>query len=312
MIKRFFLLILISLCCSFLLYSESSLPGLKVAAIQLHIDEDLYSSVGNFRRRISELIAECRQFEPDLIIFPEYTSVFIALIPYSSIIKKAANIAVGWEMIKKQEPLLKELRDLFLFNSGLVERVIYSVFADLAEEHNVNIIGGSYFAWKKTGEKDVSLRNRAFIFDNKGRLIYLQDKVFLTEFEREVLGLSPGSMENAVPFSIGGRRIALSICRDTFMSDWEAHFAGSDLWLDIKANGTEYTPEEAASFMRALPARIGPAGVGAGITTCLTGKFLDLFWEGESSLAIASGGRVELSKRTDSASEEEILFLTID
>lgn len=310
--KRLFLFILISLCCSFLLYSESSIPGLKVAAVQLHIDEDLYSSVESFRRRISELIVECRQFEPDLIIFPEYTSVFIALIPYSRIIKKAANIAQALEMIKKQEPLLKELRDLFLFNSGLVERVIYSVFADLAGAHGVNIIGGSYFAWKKTGEKDVTLRNRAFVFDDKGRLIYSQDKVFLTEFEREVIGLSPGSMENAVPFSINQRRIALSICRDTFMSDWEAHFAGSDLWLDIKANGTKYTPEEAASFMRALPARIGPAGVSAGITTCLTGKFLDLFWEGESSLAIAAGGRVKLSERAESASEEEILFLTID
>ncbi len=312
MIKRLFLLILISLCCSFLLYSESNIAGLKVAAVQLHIDEDLYSSVESFRRRISELIAECRQFEPDLIIFPEYTSVFIALIPYSRIIRKAANIAEGWEMIKKQEPLLKELRDLFLFNSGFVERVIYSVFAELAEEHGVNIIGGSYLAWKKTKTEEVTLRNRAFLFDDKGRLIYLQDKVFLTEFEREVLGLSPGSMENAVPFSINQRRIALSICRDTFMSDWEAHFAGSDLWLDIKANGTKYTPEEAASFMRALPARIGPAGVGAGITTCLTGKFLDLFWEGESSLAIAAGGQVKLSERAESASEEEILFLTID
>jgi len=312
MIKRFFLFILISLCCSLLLYSQSSIPGLKVAAVQLHIDENLYSSVENFRRRISEVIAECSQFEPDLIIFPEYTSVFIALIPYNRIIKKAANIAEGWKMIQKQEPLLKSFSDLFLFNSGLVERVIYSVFADLAEEHNVNIIGGSYFAWKETKEGEVSLRNRAFLFDEKGRLIYLQDKVFLTEYEREVLGLSPGSMENAAPFSIGGRRIALSICRDTFMSSWEEHFAGSDLWLDIKANGTKYTPEEAASFMRALPARIGPAGVSAGITTCLTGKFLDLFWEGESSLAIAAGGQVKLFRRAESASEEEILFLTID
>ncbi len=310
--KHLFLLILISLCCSFLLYSESSRPGLKVAAVQLHIDEDLYSSVESFRRRISELIAECRQFEPDLIIFPEYTSVFIALIPYSRIIKKAANIAEAWEMIKKQEPLLKSYSDLFLFNSGLVERVIYSVFADLAAEHGVNIIGGSYFAWKKTGENDVTLRNRAFLFDDKGRLIYVQDKVFLTRFEREIIGISPGSMENAIPFSINQRRIALSICRDTFMSDWEEHFAGSDLWLDIKANGTKYTPEEAASFMRALPARIGPAGVGAGITTVLTGEFLDLFWEGESSLAIAEDGRVKLSERAKSASEEEILFLTID
>ncbi len=312
MIKRLFLLILIGLCCSFLLYSENSIPGLRVAAVQLHIDEDLYSSVESFRRRISELIAECRQFEPDLIIFPEYTSVFIALIPYNRIIKKAANMAEGWEMIKKQEPLLKELRDLFLFNSGLVERVVYSVFADLAAEYGVNIIGGSYFAWKKTKAEEVSLRNRAFLFDDQGRLIYLQDKVFLTKFERELLGLSPGSMADAAPFSIKQRRIALSICRDTFMSEWEAHFAGSDLWLDIKANGTAYTPEEADAFRRALPARIGPAGVGAGITTCLTGKFLDLFWEGESSLAIAAGGRVKLVQRAESASEEEILFLTID
>lgn len=312
MIKRFFLLILISLCCSLLLYSESGIPGLKVAAVQLQIDEELYSSVESFRRRISEVIAECRQFEPDLIIFPEYTSVFIALIPYSSIIEKAGNIAGALEKIKKQEPLLKSFSDLFLLNSGLVERLIYSVFSDLAKEHGVNIIGGSYFAWKKTKAEEVSLRNRAFLFDDRGSLIYLQDKVFLTEFEREVVGLSPGSMEDAAPFSIGERRIALTICRDTFMSDWEAHFAGSDLWLDIKANGTEYTPEEAASFMRALPARIGPAGVGAGITTCLTGKFLDLFWEGESSLAIAADGRVTLSNRAESAGEEEILFLTID
>jgi hypothetical protein len=85
-----------------------------------------------------------------------------------------------------------------------------------------------------------------------------------------------------------------------------------DLWIDIKANGALYTQEERQRFLRAVPARITEGDIPYGLTVCLTGSLLDMLWEGESSLAFKEPGeQVRFVEKTSSASEEEILFISI-
>jgi predicted amidohydrolase len=203
-----------------------------------------------------------------------------------------------------REPLARDLRQLFLLNSSLAEREARALFGELAHRHGAAIGAGSWFAAECSAGRTV-LVNRAVIFDERGGVLYAQDKVFLTSFE-ERLGLSPGRLEAAHPFLVRGRRVALTLCRDTYSPDWERVLAGAELWVDLKANGQPFTAQARESFQRALPARLPGAGVPYGLTLCLTGGLAGLAWEGESSL-VHWDGRLNVLERAETPLGEDIL-----
>jgi len=290
--------------------------SLRVAAVQLAVNAEMLGSLEAYRGCIAEKVAASLAFQPELIVFPEYTAAFLALIPHRGELDGALSVAEGLERIRAKEPLVESLHEVFLLNSGWTERALEAVFGGLARRHGVAIVAGSYFAWT-AGEDGPRLVNRAVVFGADGSRTYQQDKVFLTPFEQELLGLSPGRLSEARPFRVAGARVGMTICRDGFFPDWEQRLADSDLWVEIKANGTAFTEEERQRFQRALPARIGSGEVPFGLTVCLTGEFLDLLWEGESSLVQKVGpadgavpGTATL-QATASPREEEILLLSV-
>ena len=284
---------------------------LRVAAIQFKIEQSDLRSLAAFRSHVESLVIRSMVFEPDLIVFPEYTSVFPALIPYHSVIQASQSAADGLSRINARDPLIDGFRDLFLLNSGLAERIMEEVFGTLARRHGVAIIPGTYFAWSDR-DGEAALVNRLVVYDRSGQIIYRQDKVFLTPFEDGLLGISPGVLEQAEPFVLRGQRIGITICRDTFFSQWLRVLSGVDLWIDIKANGALYNEEERQRFLRAVPARITEGNIPYGLTVCLTGTLLDMFWEGVSSFVRKDPGeQVRFVEQASSASQEEILFLEI-
>jgi hypothetical protein len=272
--------------------------------------EDL-STLAAFRQKISGLVQRAMVYEPDLIVFPEYTAVFIALIPYYPAVAQSSNLLNGFLSIGILEPLIGSLHDLFLLNSGFVRRTAEVIFGDLAREKGVWIVGGTYFAWEQGTDGNPLLKNRAFVMGRDGEVLYTQDKVYLTEFETALLGLSAGRLEQAGAFQVRDRSIGLTICRDTFFTPWEEVMAGNDLWIDIKANGEVYSEAQQESFLRALPSRIQSGDVPFGLTVCLNGKILDLLWEGESSLVKKQGKTYQFLQKSVSARKEEILFFSL-
>jgi len=282
-----------------------------VAAVQLQIRTTDLRSFDDFQAHIESLVQRSMAFQPDLIVFPEYTSVFLALVPYYEKICSAASIEQGFERIAADDPLIGEFRELFLLNSGMVERAMRRIFAALAEEYGVSVLAGTCFAWRQRND-EVALVNRAVLYDAGGELAYTQDKVYLTPFEEQLLGISPGRLQEAEPIRIRGRRVGITICRDTFFPAWVQVHAGVDLWIDIKANGTAFNEEERERFLRAAPARIVEGDIPYGLTVCLTGSFLDLLWEGESSLVCNDPqAGLRFLDRAQSASAEQVLFFTI-
>lgn len=287
----------------------AAIPGfpLRVAVVQLRIDESTYSTLERFRRTVTAAVEEAVDAtpdgrSPDVIVFPEYTSVFLALLPYQQDVRGAASVASGLARIAAAHGRIGSLRQVFLEQAGVVQDLVEEVFGGLARRHGVAIVAGTAFA-RVGGE----LRNRAFVFGRDGTLVYTQDKVYLTEFEIDVVGLSPGLVVDAAPFTAAGARIGLTLCRDTFFEAWEERLRGVDLWIDIKANGVPFTAEEREGFAAALPARLPGAGVRNGITACLVGRFLDLAWEGESSVIESIDGEVRVRASASSAREQEIL-----
>ena len=287
-------------------------PGeLRVAAVQLCIAPADLASWEAYRQRITRLVERCLPYAPDLILFPEYTSAFCALLPYGQCLEEAESLEQALRRVLAREPLAHGLRDLFLLNSGLAERSLRELFGGLARRHGVAVGAGSWFAAQSSGGR-TGLVNRALIFDPRGAELYSQDKVFLTAFEEEQLGLSPGRPETARPFLVDGRRVALTLCRDTFFGDWERILRGAELWVDLKPNGQPFTAQAHAAFQRALPARLPGAEVPYGLTLCLTGGLAGLSWEGESFLVHwqPGGGARELARAVSPAGED-ILFFTL-
>jgi predicted amidohydrolase len=285
--------------------------SLRVAAVQLSVDSGMLSSLDAYRARIGGLVERSLIYKPDLIVFPEYTAAFLALVPYSRLIAGADSVAQGLQRVETTEPLIHDLHDLFALESGRVERAAEEVFGGLARHYGVTIVAGSYFAWAP-GDKSGRLTNRSVVFGPDGRPLYRQDKVYLTPFEEELLGLSAGRVTDAHPFPVGGARIGVTICRDTFFSRWEEQLKLSDLWIDIKANGTAFSEEERERFDRALPARIRSGSVPFGLTVCLNGTLLDLLWEGVSSLVAKNGSDgVRTLGATPSPRQEELLLVLV-
>jgi len=289
-------------------------PPLRIAAVQLRLTEAMLSSFAAFEERIAALTAAAAVHEPDLIVFPEYTGVFLALVPYASAWGDDEDLTVetAFAAIRRREGLAGSLKELFLLNSGLAERALGEIFGGLARRWEVPVLAGSYFACEVKPDGRAELRNRAVLFGPEGQRLYSQDKVFLTDFESALLGLEPGRREEARPFVLAGRSLGLTVCRDTYDRGWEEHFRDLDLWIDIKANGVAFDQQERQSFQRALPARIAASGVPLGLTVCLTGEFLELFWEGESSLVRREAEGVRYVWRAADPKAEEIALLLLE
>ena len=286
-------------------------PGeLRVAAVQFSIAPADLVCASSYVERITRLVERCLPYAPDLILFPEYASAFCVLLPYGRWLQDAESLEEALRRVLAREPLARDLRELFLLNSGLAERRLRELFGGLARRHGVAVGAGSLFAAQSSEGRTV-LVNRAVIFDKRGAELYSQDKVFLTPFEEDQLGVEPGRLEAARPFLVSGRPVALTLCRDTFFEDWERVLRGAELWVDLKANGEPFTAQARAAFQRALPARMPGAEVPYGLTLCLTGGLAGLGWEGESFLSQQAGGAVRTLKRAAAADSEEILLFTL-
>jgi predicted amidohydrolase len=298
---------------------DAGARGIRVAAVQLEVTPALYGSVESFTAAVTgPALRAVQERHPDLIIFPEYTCAFLALSPYSWALKGSTDFADFSRRISQAHPRSGGLTGLLAEQAPRVEETVKAVFSDLARRSGAAIVAGTYFALQPSGRRGVpgELRDRAVVFTADGTLAYTQDKVFLTDFEREVLGISPGKMEEAFPFRVSagngsrldGALAFLTICRDTFFPEWEKGARGADLWIDIKANGVPFTAEEREGFRDAIPARLSGSGVPQGMTVCLEGRILDLFWEGESSLCRLGPGGVETTAVSRSADGADILY----
>ncbi len=291
---------------------------LTAAVVQFEIGAEFAADEQSFRSSVTEIVEEVMLTDyPDLIVFPEYTNVFLAVIPFYPLIDEAETVLEGFEEIREENPQITAISDIFILEDDAVRSLMDRVWGGLADKYDVTIVAGSYFAAEPAlssppGEgkhgREALLKNRAVVYGPSGKAVYTQDKVFLTEFERDVVGMSGGTVNEAGSFFVEGEEVVLTLCRDTFFEVWEDQHDGAFLWFDLKANGTDFDREEEERFATALPERLASADVSYGATACLTGSFLDLFWEGESSVITRIGeGRVDTVAVSSTVDHEDVL-----
>ncbi len=255
---------------------------LRVALIQFAVEEDIYDSHADFFREIHSLVAEAvNEYGAEFVVFPEYINSFALLDNYDDLIDEADNALEFLETATKDTPLRTLLWDEVRSDTP----VLYRMWSAIAGEYRVWILAGTAFVPAADG----SIRNRSWLFDPAGALVYHQDKVYLTPVEREILWLSSGRVERARPFTIEDVTFGLTICRDGFFDRWEEPFEDVDVWLEIRANGEVWTSKVRQRFDTAMPERVEETDAETGLSTSLTGSFLDQVWEGPTLVVDESG-----------------------
>ena len=283
-------------------------PGFFTAVgVQYEIVPEDYESRDVFFGKAEELLRESVSGGggADIVVFPEYIGVFYQLIGYNGLIRKHDDFQTALAAVLCSAPGLEVPADIFTAGEAVESWI--AGWSELAAGYGVTIIAGSCFVRAEDG----GLRNRAHVFGPDGSLVYSQDKVYLTDFETQIVGLSPGRMEDASFFEVEGENLALTICRDAYSRGWEKKHSGAYLWIDIKANGETFDEAQQRSFMRALPSRMAASDVDYGFTVCAVGRYLDLFWEGRSSAIVKKDGYLRLAAAARSPAAGEIVRFSI-
>ena len=86
-----------------------------ISAVQFSVEEDVYRSEKRFYRHVEAIIREeVEQNRPDMIVFPEYTSVFLALTPYYDTVLAARSLEEGFTLLNKKHPDVTSIRSIFM------------------------------------------------------------------------------------------------------------------------------------------------------------------------------------------------------
>lgn len=282
---------------------------LTVALYQYEVDEELYITPGAFERKAEQVLAMAEEAGADLLVLPEYLNVLLAFSPMGEIVEQVDTVEEGLELLSLERGRPVGLHELFMEQSAFVRGKMDRVWGAGARRTGMAVLAGTYFAADGGG-----LVNRAVLYAPDGTAAYIQDKLRLTPFEKQIIGLEPGSAADAELIELDGFQVGLSICRDTFFDDLRTLMKEADIWIDLKANGQAFDRENALLFRRALPARQSEYRFPWGITVCLNGSFLDLFWEGPSEVSSFSERReqvvtVEKAERHD---DEELIVIKLN
>ncbi|TVQ18306.1 MAG: hypothetical protein EA382_17850 [Spirochaetaceae bacterium] len=259
-------------------------PVIRIAIVQLRIDRRWTESQEAFDAQARRLVAAVvDEHAPDLIVLPEYLGFFRAAAAIRRRLPDAFD-AIALAVNDRSESQLS-------IPDEIVEDALdggIRVWRSIARTESVAVVPGTGPAI----DDDGSVRNRLWVIDERGDVVYHQDKAFLTDIERDVIGIEPGALHDASPVEIGGVEIAFTVCLDSFYSEWSDHFGEVDLWIDLRANGEPYTQEVRDRFADALPRRVEESGTTLGASATLTGGFAGLIWEGPSFAVDKSGRRI--------------------
>ncbi len=183
---------------------------IRLAAVQF--GHRPLGSFDEFARQVAADIALARDYDCQLICFPEYLTGCLLTVPLPGGGTRAGSDPPGTdESLEVWEGWTDRYRNLF---------------ADLARRHRLWILAGTHLTRTPEG----TFANRAHLFDPDGSL-YIQDKLHLTPCETEPWRLTAGDVVYVVEADWG--RLAVLICFDMEFPEVgrAAADAGADLLL---------------------------------------------------------------------------------
>ncbi|MDF9392007.1 MULTISPECIES: carbon-nitrogen hydrolase family protein [Methylococcus] len=140
-----------------------------------------------YQEKAGRWVAEAAGNGARMLVFPEYFSMELA-----SLFPEAVYRSLSGQLAEMQSVL----PDFMM------------LYADLAEQHGIYILAGTF----PVRQPDGSYRNRAFLFRPDGTPEF-QDKLQMTRFENEQWLISPGKEIRTFDTEFG--RIGINICYDS-------------------------------------------------------------------------------------------------
>lgn len=140
----------------------------------------------SYRRKIESLVSEAATAGARLLLFPEYAAMELA-----SLLAPREQ-----QDLRGQLDALQDILPDFL-----------NVVSAIAKDHQVHILAPSFPVRMARGQ----FRNRAHLATPGGQIAF-QDKLMMTRFEAEQLGISPGHELKIFATPLG--RIGVNICYD--------------------------------------------------------------------------------------------------
>ncbi len=274
-----------------------------VAAVQFEVAEKRYGSVSRLQAEIDLLVAEARErYDADIVVFPEYINVFLLASRYPEVLAESDDLFEALAAISGEPVSGESIGEVLHSHADSIADTAIAMWSEIADRHEVTLVAGTLFALVERddtsdapGDNAPELRNRLLVFGEDGRLVYTQDKVYLTPVESDLLDIEPGSIGAAIPLVVDGLEIGFTICRDGYFRAWNRSLGGVDLWISVRANGEPYTREVYERFLTAMPERVAETDADAGISASLTGEFLGEVWAGPSYVVDESGERIAAS-----------------
>jgi len=283
--------------------------GLTFAAVQFEITSEKVMDFELFQASVTRRVEEAVDAGAQVVVFLEYTNSFLSLLPYRDLVAQSSTVEEFLKKLRYREPDLTSPADLFASSAFWVRLLIDELYGSLARKYEIYLVAGTYF--HQDPDLDVQrVSNRLVMYDPTGQVIHEQDKVFLTPFESVALGLSPGRLATIEPVVIENLSLGFTICRDAFQSDWDSLYFGTDVLVDLKAENVDIEEQPWDYVSEAIPERVQKTEADYGLTVHLVGSFLDLFWEGSTSLFNDSKG--ELTQFLGSPNDPGVLVVELN
>ncbi len=214
---------------------------------------------------------------------------------------------------RRRWPGISLARALLLASTDILYRPFAETLARLAAAHHTHIAAttlaprvrrstdpAEIARWGRRGADAVyvpegpEVYNAALVFGPDGTLLARVDKVFLTEDERTLLDLTPGSLEDVHAVATAAGRLGVAISLDAFMPDYVRRLdaEGAEIVAQPDANGQlwaapsktwRWQPEE---WLNSVLGSIQPAYSNLRYNVCAmqTGNLVDLAFDGQSSI----------------------------
>jgi len=275
---------------------------MKIIGVQYRIGNDLD---GGLREHVERFYR--RSSPGDILVFPEDTGLLTA---FSGIRARSTYEAIQELYSLNKEEIDNIMRERDIGNTisaiflSLTEKFVaefYDLFSSLSREYSVYTVTCNNMAKfvKEVGKIkiiDNSIYNTAFVFNPSGNLIFQQDKVFLTQMEKD-LGISSGKISGVSTFSIEGKEIGIAISLDAFSPQYVARLERAEVVIQPDANPVKWNsflengrwqPEEWMESAYYIAQRLGT--VRYVVNPMMVGSLLDIRFEGQSSITKKAEG----------------------
>lgn len=257
-------------------------------------------SLDHYHKHVEEFY---KKTEPgDVIIFPEDIGLAVAFNGTSdkTIFEAMQSIYLKNKTIidelQKTFPGASFIKLLFLSLTDVFVKEFHIFFSQMSKKYNVYTVTCNNMAkFKKRGKYYMPINNKVFntcfVFDKNGKVLFEQDKVNLTQMEKD-LGIDSSSLKGVRSFKMNNIKFGIAISLDAFYADYLIKLYDSDIIIQPDANPGKWNayiengrwqPEEWMDSSYFIAQRFPK--IKYTINPMMVGNILDIIFEGQSCIA---------------------------